>query len=112
MSAYTAAVQAAFLDELGKIAASKQVMDRPQQRSGRRPLSVDTLLKRDKEGKLFSKDKLGGVDPGKASDVPSRDGGGAGIGEIAKREDGHNFPYMVEGGSTVFAADAGPMTRP
>lgn len=112
MTAYVTTLRTAFLDELEKIAASKQVMDRPQQRSGRRPMTVDTLLKRDGEGKLFSKDKLGTAAATKASDGPSRDGGGAGPGESVIREAGQNFPHTVEGNALVVSSDAGLLTRP
>lgn len=47
----------AFLDELQKIAAAKARMTVSQSRAGRRSMSVDTLLRKDKEGTLF-KDKL------------------------------------------------------
>ncbi len=43
----------AFLDELEKIAVSKDRMQVPQARAGRRPLSVDTLLKKEKDGTLY-----------------------------------------------------------
>lgn len=51
---------AAFLDELRKIAACKARMTVPQTRRDRRPMSVDTMLKKEKDGTLF---KEGGVDP-------------------------------------------------
>lgn len=43
----------AFLDELDKLAASSSAWRLPKSRAGRRPLTVDTLLKKDKEGTLF-----------------------------------------------------------
>lgn len=44
-----------FLVELQKIAATKNSLPFAKARSGRRPLSVSTLLKKDKEGTLFKK---------------------------------------------------------
>ncbi len=44
-----------FLDELRKLAASKHRLSISKSRSGRRSLSVQTLLKKDKEGTLFKK---------------------------------------------------------
>lgn len=44
-----------FLDELAKIAASKQRMTVPKSRSGRRSMSVTTLLKKDNAGTLHKK---------------------------------------------------------
>lgn len=53
-----------FLDELRKLAASKHRLSVSKSRSGRRSISVQTLLKKDKEGTLFKKaewqDKLPG----------------------------------------------------
>lgn len=45
--------QIALFDELDKIAASRQRMTVPQTRSGRRSMSVETMLKKDREGTLF-----------------------------------------------------------
>lgn len=44
---------AAMKDELLKIAACKSRMTVAQTRSGRRPMRVSTMLKKDKEGSLF-----------------------------------------------------------
>jgi len=44
-------VERAFCEELHKIGASN--MHVPQTRSGRRSISVDNLLKKDNQGKLF-----------------------------------------------------------
>jgi hypothetical protein len=49
---------AAFLDELHKIAASRGRMRVPQSRSGRRPMRVDTMLKKEKDGSLFKDTKI------------------------------------------------------
>ncbi len=43
----------AFYDELEKIAASVRRMQVPKGRSGRRSMSVDTLLRKEKDGTLF-----------------------------------------------------------
>lgn len=48
-------VRGSFLDELRKLAASKHRLSMSKTRSGRRSLSVSTLLKKDKEGTLFKK---------------------------------------------------------
>lgn len=40
-------------DELTKIAASRGRMTVPQSRSGRRPMRVDTLLRKEKDGSLY-----------------------------------------------------------
>lgn len=71
------ALRGAFLDELRKLAASKHRLSIPKTRSGRRSLSVHTLLKKDKEGTLFKKaawkDQLPGglADNKKPSDFSS-----------------------------------------
>ena len=47
---------------MNKLAASKHRFSVPQSRAGRRSMSVDTMLRKDKEGTLFSdKSKLAGV---------------------------------------------------
>ncbi len=48
-------IQIALYDELDKIAASRNRMSVPQSRSGRRPMSVETMLKKDNNGTLFKK---------------------------------------------------------
>lgn len=73
-------LRGSFLAELQKLAASKHRLSIPKTRSGRRSLSVQTLLKKDKEGTLFKKagdsewkDLLPGglADRKKPSDFPS-----------------------------------------
>jgi hypothetical protein len=49
---------AAFLDELYKVAASKGRMRVSQSRSGRRPMRVSTMLRKEKEGSLYKDTKL------------------------------------------------------
>lgn len=44
-----------FVNEFCKIAASKDQFDIPQTRSGRRSMTVDTLLRKEKEGTLYKK---------------------------------------------------------
>lgn len=43
----------ALLDELQKIAAAKARMTVPQTRKGRRPMRVDTMLRKEKDGSLY-----------------------------------------------------------
>lgn len=45
----------AFFDELVKIAASRKRMTVPQSRKGRRPMRVDTMLRKEKDGSLYKK---------------------------------------------------------
>lgn len=63
----------AFVDELSKIAFAESRMAIPHEREGRRPISVDKLLDRDKHGKLYKKaDSQGNVQDvrGDSSDDP------------------------------------------
>jgi len=46
--------RSAFLDELCKIAASKDRFSVAQSRAGRRSMSVDTLLRKEKDGTLYA----------------------------------------------------------
>lgn len=82
-----------FLDELEKIAAARKRMTVAQSRQGRRPMRVDTMLKKDKEGTLYKAADAGSeqarleyqeMEPGKLTgrmavpqnkkgDVPSRE---------------------------------------
>lgn len=86
---YLDVARAAFLDELEKISASSQMMRGSQSRSGRRPMRVSTLLRKEKEGTLYkhSADLAAGplptapgtpmgtpaVKPRKPGEVPTRD---------------------------------------
>ncbi len=71
----------AFFDELYKIAASSERLAVPKSRSGRRPISVDTLLKKENDGTLFKKAFIQGYEDFgtgmskkmKRGEVPSRD---------------------------------------
>ena len=49
------AMFSAFVDEMQKLAASKDRMSIPKARSGRRSMSVETVLKKEKDGSLFKK---------------------------------------------------------
>lgn len=49
-----------FFDEVEKLSAAKSNFSIPQSRGGRRPMRVETMLKKDKEGTLL-KHKLGGA---------------------------------------------------
>lgn len=53
--AFNQALYSSFLAELQKVAASRSRLSVSKARSGRRSLSVQTLLKKDKEGTLFKK---------------------------------------------------------
>jgi hypothetical protein len=74
---------ASFVDELTKIAASHGAMNIPKARSGIRPMSVDTLLRKEKDGTLWKQaDSQGNPqnvrgdssdDPG-AAQLPKRPG--------------------------------------
>jgi hypothetical protein len=88
---YTAITRAAFLDELTKIAVSRDRLNVvAQSRTGVRPISVDKLLEKDKAGTLFKKEAedwasppvdvgVGVADPASArrprrkGDVPTQD---------------------------------------
>jgi hypothetical protein len=88
---YDEAIKAAFFNELKKIAASNQMLAASSKlRSGRRPMSAETMLAKDKAGELY-KSAFGSdqsslfysdSDPktgaparakGKRGDVPSRE---------------------------------------
>lgn len=68
----------AFTDELMKLAASKSQFALAQSRAGRRPMSVDTLLKKEKEGTLYRKEAGASTaskdPPHKPGDVPTAKG--------------------------------------
>jgi len=51
----------AFSEELSKLAAAKGKMSVSQSRVGRRPMKVDTMLKKEKEGSLYKYTKMGSV---------------------------------------------------
>lgn len=75
---------AGFLDELEKIAAAHGQLRRPKERRGRRPMTVTTLLRKEKDGTLYkggyvADTRAAGADDPKAAvpvrrpgDVPSK----------------------------------------
>lgn len=96
-----------FVDELEKIAISHGRMHVSKERSGRRPMSVTTMLKKDAKGALLKKhadsagspqDVRGGSDddPG-AAQMPKRKG------EVPSRDPG-NVPISQKTGSVKSAA--------
>jgi len=110
---------AAFRDEFEKIAASHVRLRGSKDRSGRRPLRVDTLLRKEKEGTLYKntgneqkiaqlESVLAGRPSGteatagkKKGDLPSRE-------EIdtPKREDGRGNAATVPGSGNFLVAPA------
>jgi hypothetical protein len=98
------AVYGAFFDELEKIAISRERLRVvAHERKGRRPIRIDTFLKKDKEGTLFKKSNVepfaaGPVDPGEArkpkkrGEVPSREDQ-----DVVRREDGREAATTVTG---------------
>lgn len=52
----TPAQYTSMLDELWKLSSARARMAVPQTRIGRRPMSVDTLLRKEKDGTLFKKE--------------------------------------------------------
>jgi hypothetical protein len=67
-------VYASMVDELSKISAAISRFKHGKTRSGRRPMSVTTLLRKEKDGSLYK--KLGGAKKS-PSDVPTVDEPGA-----------------------------------
>ena len=117
---YADVTRAAFLDELEKIAAAKRkFVDATKTRAGRRPMSVSTMLKKEKDGTLFGKSAEGSLgtiipfsttDPqdGAAAKAPRRDEG-----EVPSREDGREqASTKIPAGSRYTMAPAGPTTDP
>jgi hypothetical protein len=95
----------AFLDELEKIAVARAQLTVPQSRQGRRPISVDNYLKRDRAGTLFR-----GVQKSQGQ-VPARDGNEAWAGPGANIQDGREFGALVPAGMVISNSDSGPMPR-
>lgn len=103
-------MEAAFLDELEKIAASFKQLNVPKGRSGRRSISVENFLKKDKDGKLFRKhaftagyedgphDTGAAKPPKKKGEVPSRDDTAP-----SSREDGRENAVNVNGPATLLS---------
>lgn len=102
-----AVLKGAFFDELEKIAVSKHRLSVAQARQGRRPMTVSTLLKKEKEGTLYKKGQfygpsqpvsVGPADPGEArrpkkkGDVPSREDT-----DVVQRQDQRESATTVHG---------------
>ena len=75
-------LRTAFFDELEKIAVSRHRLSVAQSRKGRRPMRVDTMLRKEKDGTLYKNAQpfsTGPADPAEArrpkkkGDVPSRE---------------------------------------
>jgi hypothetical protein len=95
----TRVMEAAFLDELEKIAASLRRLNIPKTRVGRRPISVAKFLAKDQAGHLFRKHAgvssytEGYIDPGaykkprKKGEVPSKEDNEI----VTRQEDGREM---------------------
>jgi hypothetical protein len=111
---YFAITRAALFDELQKIAVSNNRLDATtKSRSGTRPISVDTLLKKDKEGTLYKESgdwaaspvevSVGRSDPAAArrprrkGDVPTQDDT-----NVVDRSDGKDNTTTVTGVGSTF----------
>lgn len=99
---------AGFVDELGKIASAHGRMHVPKERKGRRSMTVDTLLKKEKDGTLFKEGDAagapqpvrGGADGDGAAPLPKRPG------EVPGRPS--MIPDSEKTGSTPYP-DVGPI---
>jgi hypothetical protein len=101
-------LRSAFLDELEKIAVSRHRLSVAQSRKGRRPMTVTTLLKKEKEGTLYKHGQFyapaqpfstGPADPAEArrpkkkkGDVPSKEDG-----DVVHRADQRDSATTVTG---------------
>ena len=104
----TARMLHACSDELLKLAAARARMTVPQSRIGRRPMRVDTMLRKEKDGTLYkqagamtstgSSDGAPGVMPFEDPTSPS---GRARLkkkrGEVASMDDAPNKPDRLDG---------------
>lgn len=116
----------AFHDELEKVAVSWHRLSVARTRKGRRPMRVDTLLKKEKEGTLYKQtgtdQKIAQVEPyvsgqltgaevrpvKKKGDLPSREE----LVNTPKREDGRGNAATVYGpGNHLLAPDVGGRER-
>ncbi len=104
----TTLVLQAFADELEKMAVSKSQLSVPQSRSGRRPITVDNYLKKDKDGTLWKKKEAYTISDGRTGreidprarpgDVPSMEGSKVvGQGTPAKKEYAKENAVVVHG---------------
>lgn len=90
------ALRAAFLDELDKIAVAHGRMTVSKTRSGRRSISVGTMLKKEKEGELYKT-------TGDANKIAARlpDGSGFFTATVGKKKEkssqfyGQSVPFSV-----------------
>lgn len=106
-------MKAAFIDELEKIGASMKTLHVPKSRSGRRSISVEKLLKKEKDGTLRKHAFVAGYEDGptdtgaaktpkKKGDLPSRDDTAP-----SSREDGRENATNVHGPATLLSDVAG-----
>lgn len=119
-------ISTAFLDELEKIAVSGKRLRIAQSRKGRRPMRVDTLLRKEREGTLYRRTgndhKIAQIEPHVAGlvtggevkpikrkgDLPSREE----LVNAPKREDGRGNAATVYGPSVhLNAPDVGGRER-
>ena len=114
----------AFVDELAKIASAHGRMHVPKAREGRRPISVSTLLEKDKKGTLFKRaDSQGNPqdvrgdsvdDPGAArpprrrGEVPSEGTGNIPVGE----KTGGKLAYRLADTTQPFTSGEEPTISP
>lgn len=96
---------AGFADELRKLAVAGAQLQVPQTRSGRRPISVQNYLDRDRAGTLFKRV------PQPAGDVPSRDGRQGWSAPGAAIQDGRELGQMQPAGMVITDSASGPMPR-
>lgn len=106
----------AFHDELGKLAAAAFQLRVGKSRLGKRPLSVSSLLRKEKDGTLFKYTKMAAIlpfiqppsqpgsvrPPKRKGDVPTRDETNS-----MKREDGRENATTVLSPSSFALANAG-----
>src|ERR1019366_124697 len=110
-------MQAAFIDELTKIAVKGKFLRGLSHRVGRRPMRVSTMLKREKDGELFKTTKAAGdgsipysnSDPQTSTGANGPTGTPATLpkvqGEVPSREDGREAAAtkIPSGSRTVMA---------
>lgn len=123
---FSSYISTALFDELEKIAVSRTRLRLAQSRKGRRPMRVDTLLRKEREGTLYRRSgnehKIAQVEPFVAGlltggevrpikrkgDLPSREE----LTNTPKREDGRGNATTVHGPSThLLAPDVGGRER-
>lgn len=82
----------AFLDELEKIAVSHGRMTVPKTREGRRPISVDNLLKKEKDSELY---KSTGDAQKIAKGMILPDGSGFFTATVGKKKKANQVPFVT-----------------